>query len=127
MATDLTVVLEDKPGELARLGEALGGAGVNIEGVCGVGSGGRGVIHVLVEDVAAARQALEGAGIAVEAENEALVADMAGQADTPGSLGMAARAVADAGVNIMAMYIATHDRGVIVTSDNDKARQALGL
>ncbi|HEX5949513.1 MAG TPA: amino acid-binding protein [Actinomycetota bacterium] len=127
MATDLTVMLEDRPGELARLGEALGGAGVNIEGVCGVGTGGRGLIHVLVEDGTAARQALEGAGITVEAESDAIVADMSAQADTPGSLGQAARAVADAGVNIVAMYLATHDRGVIVTSDNDRARQALGM
>jgi hypothetical protein len=127
MATDLTIALEDRPGELARVGEALGGAGVNIEGVCGVGIGGRGVIHVLVEDAAAARQALEAAGVTLEGESEALVADMSAQADTPGSLGQAARAVADAGVNIVAMYIATHDRGVIVTTDNDRARQALGM
>lgn len=127
MATDLTIMLEDRPGELARVGEALGGAGVNIEGMCGVGGGGRGVIHVLVEDAAAARRALEAAGLAVEGEAEALVADMSAQADTPGSLGTAARAVADAGVNIVAMYLGTHDRGVIVTSDNDRARQALGM
>ncbi len=31
MAKDLTVSLENKPGEGARLGEALGNAGVNIE------------------------------------------------------------------------------------------------
>jgi hypothetical protein len=127
MATDLTVTLEDRPGELARLGEALGGAGINIEGLCGIGMAGRGVIHVLVEDAAVARPALEGAGIAVEAEADALVSVMSAQADTPGALGMAARAVADAGVNIVAMYLATHDRGVIVTSDNDAARQALGM
>ena len=30
---DLTVVLEDRPGELARLGEATGAAGINIEGM----------------------------------------------------------------------------------------------
>jgi hypothetical protein len=30
----LSVVLEERPGELARLGEATGGAGVNIEVVC---------------------------------------------------------------------------------------------
>jgi len=31
MATDFTIILEDRPGELARVGEALGNAGVNIE------------------------------------------------------------------------------------------------
>ena len=30
MATDLSVILEDRPGELAKLGEATGLAGVNI-------------------------------------------------------------------------------------------------
>ena len=32
---DLTVQLEDRPGTLAELGEALGNAGINIEGIAG--------------------------------------------------------------------------------------------
>ncbi len=32
MAKDLTVILEDRPGTIADMGEALGKAGVNIEG-----------------------------------------------------------------------------------------------
>ena len=35
---DLTVSLEDRPGTLADLGEALGKAGINIEGMCAVAS-----------------------------------------------------------------------------------------
>jgi|SRR5215216_3348922 len=35
MATDLTVILRDTPGELARLGEVTGTAGVNIRGLAG--------------------------------------------------------------------------------------------
>ena len=58
MPKDLSVSLEDRPGELARLGEALGNAGVNIEGICAMTSEGRGIIHILVEDAAAARAAL---------------------------------------------------------------------
>src|SRR5512132_3725828 len=120
MAKDLTVSLEDRPG-------ALGNAGVNIEGICGLGVEGRGIIHVLVEDAAAARKALEGAGIKVEGEADPMVAEVAGRADTPGELGKMARAIANAGVNIQAMYMATHDRGVIVTTDNAKAAKALGV
>jgi len=127
MAKDLTISLEDRPGTLADLGEALGKAGVNIEGICGIGVEGRGITHVLVEDAARARQALEGAGIKVEGESDPLVSDMSKDADRPGALGKAARALADAGVNIQVLYLATHDRGVIVTSDNAKARQALGM
>ena len=33
MAKDVSVILDDRPGELARLGEATGAAGVNVEGV----------------------------------------------------------------------------------------------
>ena len=127
MATDLTVRTEDRPGQLARVGEALGAAGINIEGFCGIGVGGEGIMHVLVEDAATARAALESAGIGVEAEVEAIVADMSADTNTPGALGRAARAVADAGVNVVAAYIATNNRAVLVTDDNPKARTALGM
>jgi hypothetical protein len=126
MAKDLTVSLEDRPGTLADLGEALGKAGINIEGICGLGVEGRGIIHVLVEDAVKARQALEGAGIKVEGEADPIVTEVAASADKPGELGRMARAIANAGVNVQAMYLATHDRGVLVTTDNAKARQALG-
>jgi len=126
MATDLGVTLEDRPGEFARVAEALGNAGVNIEGLCGLAAGGTGYVHVLVEDAAGARTALEGAGLRVDAEAEALVMDVAANTERPGTAGAMARKVADAGVNIVVVYTATHDRAVLVTSDNAKARQALG-
>lgn len=128
MATDLGVSVPDSPGGLADVGEALGNAGINIEGLCGVGLGDRGVIHVLVEDAAAARSALEAAGLSVESEAEAIVSDLpADQVDTPGVMGQMARAVANAGVNMRAVYLATKNRAVAVTDDNDKAKAALGM
>jgi hypothetical protein len=127
MATDLAVSVADQPGGLADVGEALGNAGINIEGLCGVGLGERGVIHVLVEDGAAARAALEGAGLNVESEAEAIVSAIPGDVRTPGTLGKMARAVADAGVNMRAVYLATNDRAVAVTDDNAKALAALGM
>ena len=57
MATDLTVVLQDRPGELARLGEATGQAGVNIQGMCAFTGEGRGVIHLLFDDATPRRPA----------------------------------------------------------------------
>ena len=127
MATNLAVVLEDRPGELARLTEALGNAGVNIAGLCGLTQGGKGFIHVLVEDAAAARAAIEGAGMGVEAEAEAVIVDVSAGADTPGTGAAMMRKIADAGVDVIVGYTATHDRAVLVTSDNAKAREALGL
>ncbi|MCD6020303.1 MAG: amino acid-binding protein [Actinomycetia bacterium] len=127
MATDLAVSVADQPGGLADVGEALGNAGINIEGLCGVGLGDRGVIHVLVEDGAAARAALEGAGLNVESEAEAIVSAIPGDVRTPGTLGRMARAVAEAGVNMRAVYLATDNRAVAVTDDNAKALAALGM
>jgi hypothetical protein len=125
---DVTVTLEDRPGTLADLGEALGKAGINIEGLTAVSSEGRAIVHVLVEDAAAARTALEGAGIKVEGEAEPLISELpSGQVDQPGVVGQMARAMAEAGVNIQVVYLATKNRAVTVTSDNAKARQALGI
>lgn len=123
MATNLTVILEDRPGELARLGEATGTRGVNILGMAAFTGEGRGVIQILVEDAAAARQALEAAGIGIADEREALVIDVN---DKPGSLGGLARALGEAGVNIELAYTTYGGvKLVIVTDDLDAARDSL--
>ncbi len=127
MSTDLTVVLQDRPGELARLGQATGEAGVNIQGMCAFTGEGRGIIHVLVDDdqAAVARQALEEAGMGVADEREALVVDVE---DRPGTLGELARSLGEAGVNIELAYtIFGGVKLVITTDDLDSARAALGL
>jgi hypothetical protein len=61
--TDLAIALEDRPGALAEMGEALGRAGVSIEGGGAWVVGGQGIAHFFFADGAAARQALEAAGI----------------------------------------------------------------
>lgn len=123
MAKDVTIVLEDRPGQLALAGEALGNAGINIEGGCGVTAGGQGTIHLLVEDAAAARQALEGAGVTVGGEHDVLVLDVE---DRPGTLGEIGRKLADAGVSIQFLYLATRTRLVIGADQLDAARAAVG-
>lgn len=122
MAKDLLVSLEDRPGTLADMGEALGKTGVNMDGMCAVADAGKGVIHILVEDPAAAREALEAAGIKVEAERDVVVTDIA---DSPGELGKIARGIADAGVNIDLVYLTTKGRLVLGVSDVEKAKAAL--
>jgi hypothetical protein len=123
MATDLSVILEDRPGELARLGEATGVGGVNIEGMAAFTGDGRGVIHVLVEDAAEAKSALDAAGIRIADEREALVIDID---DQPGSLGELTRRLAEANVNIELAYTTFGGvRVVIVTDDLDAARAAI--
>jgi hypothetical protein len=122
MATDLMVGMEDRPGQLARLGEALGGAGVNVDGFFATTEGGRGQVHVLVEDASAARQALEGAGIQVADQRDVLVAAAPNQ---PGQLGQTARRLADAGVNIELAYGTADGKLVFGVDDPGKAQGAL--
>jgi hypothetical protein len=123
MPTDLTVVVEDRPGRLADVGEALGRAGVNIEGIAATTGGGQGTIHLLVEDAAAARRALEQAGIPVQLSREVLVVEVV---DRPGALGELARRIANAGVNIDLAYLATRTRLVLGSPDLERMRAAIG-
>jgi hypothetical protein len=51
--------------------------------------------------------------------------DLGDEADRPGGLGRVTGRVASAGVSVSIAYLATRNRGVLVTSDNEKARQAL--
>jgi hypothetical protein len=125
MATDLMISVEDRPGGLASIGEALGGAGINIEGLCGLGMEGRGIVHLCVEDGSAARSALEGAGIKVEGEADAILGDPVQGADQPGTMGAMARQIADAGINVRAAYMASNSRVVMVTDDNAKLREMI--
>jgi hypothetical protein len=125
MPRDLTVVLRDEPGQLAKLGEATGDAGVNILGMCAMTGDGHGFIHLLVDDAktGAARDALEAAGMGIADEREALVVDIK---DRPGTLGEVARTLADAGVNIELAYTTFGGvRLVVVTDDLRSARAAL--
>ena len=125
MAVDLTLILDDRPGELARMGEVLGDAGVNIAGLAAFTGEGRGVIHVLVDDDAASRasHALHAAEMGVADEREVLVIDAV---DRPGTLGELTRQLAAANVNIDLAYT-TFGGGVkivIATDDLESARAA---
>jgi hypothetical protein len=125
MSKDLTVVLQDRPGELARIGEATGQAGVNIQGLSAFTGEGRGVIHLLVDDADAgtAHRALEDAGMGVADEREVLVIDVH---DRPGTLGALARDFGEASVNIEFAYTTFGGvKLVIATDDLDSARAAL--
>jgi hypothetical protein len=125
MPTDLTVILSDEPGELARLGEIAGAAGINIRGLAAFTGEGRGFIHILIDDdvVARARVELDDAGIGVADEREVLVVDIQ---DRPGSLGELARELSEASVNIDLAYTTFGGvKLVIATDDLENARAAL--
>lgn len=112
---DLTIQLDNRPGALAEMGEALGRAGVSIEGGGAWVVDGTGAAHFLFHDGDAARGALERAGIRVLAVREVLVQRL--RQAVPGQLGMLTRRMADAGVNIEVLY-SDHDHQLILVVDD---------
>ena len=125
MSTDLTVILEHRPGELARLGEVSGEAGVSIRGLAAFIGEGRGVVHVLLDDeaVAGCRAALERAGIGIADEREVLVVEVENR---PMAIGELSRQLADANVNVDLVYSTFGGvKIVIATDDLESARSAL--
>jgi len=122
VAKDLTVLLDNRPGALADLGEALGEAGINLDAMCGFPCEGKAVIHILVEDAGKARSGLENAGFTVESEREVLLFEAE---DRPGMLGETMRKLADAGVNVDLLYKATQTKLVIGADDLEKAQATL--
>jgi ACT domain-containing protein len=119
---DLEIELEDRPGALAEMGAALGAAGVSVEGGGAWVVAGRGIAHFLVEDAAAARAALEAAGIRVLADREVLVQRL--DQAVPGQLGRITRRMAEAGVNIQALY-SDHDHQLVLVVDDLAAGRAV--
>ena len=66
---DIAIILENKPGALADLGETLGKANINMEGLCGSLCNGEDIIHVLVEEHGKAYNVLERAGFKIKEVN----------------------------------------------------------
>ncbi|WP_109505543.1 ACT domain-containing protein [Nocardioides speluncae] len=125
MAYDVTLIFDDRPGELARLGEVAGAAGVNIDGFAAFTGEGKGVVHVLVADdrLDTLRDALTQAGMSIADEREVFVVTVA---DEPGALGEVTRRLADANVNIDLAYTTFGGvRMVFSTDDVRLAREAL--
>lgn len=117
---DLHIVLDNRPGALAEMGDALGRAGVSIEGGGALVVNGQGVAHFLFQNGKSARRALEAAGIRVIGEREVLVQRLR-QAE-PGQLGKITRRMAEAGVNIEVLYSDHDHQLILVVDDIEKGR-----
>ena len=118
---DLTVLLENRPGALAEMGEALGRAGVSVEGGGAWVVGGKGVAHFLFADGTAARMALEAAGIRVLEERDVIVQRL--KQAVPGQLGLLTRRMAEAGVNIEVLYSDHEHQLILVVDDLARGRE----
>ena len=119
------VEFENRPGELARVCEAMAARGVNIV-VCGTTRGDAGTVAFIADDEAAARTALEDAEIPY-AEREALTVRMG---NVPGAGAAVFRKLADAGINVellLPVRVSAEEFHAVICADNlDATAQALG-
>ncbi len=122
---DIAVILENRPGALADMGEILGKNGINMEGLCGIPFNEGAIVHILVEDETVTRYVLESAGFKVSAVREVIVMDISQTAGKPGSGGKMARKIGNVGVNIDLIYFAGNNKIVIGVDDINRARNAL--
>jgi hypothetical protein len=128
MLTEVVVELEDRVGALAEVGEVLGERGVNIRALAVVRvTEGRALAHLVVEPADAAVQALHEHGLVPQRVREVLSVTLE---DEPGELGRYCRKLADASINLEAVYLAGERNGakelVLAVSDLQAARGVRG-
>src|ERR1700683_4169649 len=109
MAFDLVIDIENSPGTLAEVAAAISDAGVNLAAATCIGAGERAELHILVKHAEAARHALAISHLGVTREREVVVVDVE---DRPGELADLTRKIANAGVDLDLVYVATRNRVV---------------
>jgi len=121
----LSVALENVPGQLGRMCRVLVQAGVNIRGISISDAADLSTIRLCVSDPAAAKRALREAGIPFVTQDVLMVE----VPDKPGALEDVAVRLGEAGVNINYIYSAGGCDGkavLVLGVDNvDRARQTL--
>ena len=122
MAVDLVIDVENTPGALAQVATAISDAGVNIAAATFVGPGDRAEIHILVPHAEAVKHALAISHVAVTGERQVVVVDVE---DRPGVLADLTRKIANAGVNLDLVYVATRNRIVFGAEDLAALRAAV--
>ncbi|MFA5206473.1 MAG: ACT domain-containing protein [Lentisphaeria bacterium] len=123
MAHQVSVFVENKPGRLEKVTGTLGQAGINIRAMTlNSSSGGWGVLNLLVNRPAAAKDALTAAGF-LTALHEIVVVEMA---DRPGGLHEVVSLLAKAGLNVENAYgtVLQNGRGAILVINVEKVARA---
>jgi hypothetical protein len=118
---DLEIELENHPGALADMGEALARGGISVEGGGMWVVNGVGVAHFMFHDGESARRALEDAGIPVVRVSDVIALRL--RQDQAGQLGKLSQRMAHSGVNILVQYSDHDHQLILVVDDYAKARE----
>ena len=125
-AVQISVFLENKSGRLAELTSALAKASVNIRALSLAETIDYGVLRLIVDKPAAAREALGEAGFTVT-ETEVVAVEMP---DRPGGLAGIVDLVTQGGLNIEYLYAyseTTETSAIVVLKVDDLRRAAAAL
>jgi hypothetical protein len=129
MATELTIKVPNKAGQLAAISGALGDAGVNIASLAGSTLGGKGLVHIVVadKDAAKARRALKKAKLRIATDRKLLEIRLT---DKPGTLARVAARLGKGRVSVDSAYmIGSGKKSTTIglgVKDARKAKKALG-
>lgn len=118
---NLCIELPHRNGALADFGDALGAAGISLEGGGVFTLEGRAVANFLVAEGERAAAVLAAAGFGACRLQPVLQPRL--RQGTPGQLGRLARCMADAGVGIEVQYSDHQHRLVLVVDDVEAGRQ----
>ena len=122
---EFKVFVLDKPGELARVTEALATNAVNIRAIASESKHDASLLRVVTNDVTTTERALKQAGLKFEV-NEIMTLDLV---DRPGELAKVARRLARAGINVSSLYIMGSRNGrteiAMVVDDTARAQVAI--
>lgn len=118
---DIEILLENKIGQLALLGETLGKNKISLEGGGVFQNGDFSIGHFLVEEAEKAKVTLENVGLKVTKINDVIIQKL--RQDVPGQLGAFCKELADANVNILTQYSDHNNQLIIVVDDYEKGIQ----
>ncbi len=118
---DLEIILENKIGTLALLGETLGKNKISLEGGGVFENGAFSTAHFLVEEPERAKEVLGEVGIKGVKINDVIIQKL--RQDVPGQLGMFCRKLADAGINIKTQYSDHSNQLIVVVDNHEKAKE----
>jgi hypothetical protein len=121
---DLVIEVPNEPGALAKVAAAISDAGVNMAAATCTTPGEKAQLHILVPHAEAAKHELAISGLTVTREREVAVVEVE---DVPGVLADLARKVAEAGINLDLIYVATRNRVVFGAADLPALKAVLGV
>jgi len=127
---ELVIIAKNQAGTLAAVAEALGSVGVNIEAISAYGQDERAIFRLITPDPASANKALSRIGGLELREADVIIYKMLNR---PGELGKLTRKLANRGVSLESLYIASRKQDYTevaikpAEADLQKAREVLGI